>query len=62
MACNTDMLSENIITRFLDETFTYFKALYVVSTSAVIYCNRLLASNFVFRKDKHMQKLIYFQL
>ena len=35
MACNTDMLSENITKRSTEETFTYFKALSIASTSAV---------------------------
>ena len=35
MACNTDMLSENITKLFLVETFTYVKALLIASTSAV---------------------------
>ena len=35
MACNTDMLSENITKLFLVETFTYIKALLIASTSAV---------------------------
>ena len=35
MACNTDMLSENITKLFLVETFTYVKALWIASTSAV---------------------------
>ena len=35
MACNTDMLSENITKLFLVETFTYVKALLISSTSAV---------------------------
>ena len=35
MACNTDMLSENITNLFLVETFTYVRALLIASTSAV---------------------------
>ena len=35
MACNIDMLSENITKLFLEETFTYVKALLIASTSAV---------------------------
>ena len=35
MACNTDILSENITKRSTEETFTYFKALSIASTSAV---------------------------
>ena len=35
MACNTDMLSENITKLFLVETFIYVKALLIASTSAV---------------------------
>ena len=35
MACNTDMLSENITKLFLVETVTYVKALLIASTSAV---------------------------
>ena len=35
MACNTDMLSENITKLFLVETFTYVKELLIASTSAV---------------------------
>ena len=34
MACNTDMLSENITKLVLVETFTYVKALLIASTSA----------------------------
>ena len=35
MACNTDMLSENITKHFLEQTLTYFKALLTVATSVV---------------------------
>ena len=35
MACNTDVISENITEIFLVETFTYVKALSIASTSAV---------------------------
>ena len=62
MACNTDMLSENITNFFLEETFTYIKALSIASTSAVKYCNHHLVDNPLFRKDKHMQMLLVFQL
>ena len=62
MACNTDILSENITKLFLDETFTYVKALSIASISAVKYCNHLLVYNPLFRKDKHMQMLLLFQL
>ena len=51
MACNTDMLSENITKLFLVETFTNIKALLSAATSAVKYCNHLFAHNFLFRKD-----------
>ena len=60
MACNTDMLSENITKLFLVETFTNVKALLIASTSA--YCNHFLVYNLLFRKDKHMQMLLLFQL
>ena len=62
MACNTDMLSENITKLFLVETFTYVKALLIASISAVKYCNHLLVYNLLFRKDKHMQMLLLFLL
>ena len=62
MACNKDMLSENITKLFLVETFTCVKALLIASTSAVKYCNHLSAYNPLFRKDKHMQMLLLFQL
>ena len=62
MACNTDMLSENITKFFLVETFTYVKALLIASTSAVKYCNHLLVYNLLFRNDKHMQMLLLCQL
>ena len=42
MACNTDMLSENITKLFIGETFTYVKAVLIASTSAVKHCNHLL--------------------
>ena len=51
MACNTDMLSENITKLFLVETFKNIKALLSAATSAVKYCNHLFAHNFLFRKD-----------
>ena len=35
MACNTDILSENITKRSTEDTFIYFKALSIASTSAV---------------------------
>ena len=35
MACNADILSENITKRSTEDTFTYFKALSIASTSAV---------------------------
>ena len=62
MACNTDILSENITKLFTEETFTYVKALLIASTSAVKYFNHLLVYNPVFRKDKHMQMLLLFQI
>ena len=43
MACNTDIQSENITKRSTEETFTYFKALSIASTSAVnIYTSALV--------------------
>ena len=62
MACNTDMLSENITKLLLVETFTYVKALLIASTSAVKYYNHLLVYNLLFRQDKHTQMLLLFQL
>ena len=39
MACNTDILSESITKRSTEETFTYFKALSIASTSEVHIVN-----------------------
>ena len=59
MACNTDMLSENITKRSTKETFTYFKVLQIASTSGVKYSNHLLVYNSLLHKERHMQKLLF---
>ena len=62
MACNTDILSENITKRSTENNFTYFKALSIASTSAVNILQLSLIYNSLFNMDKHMQKLLFFQL